>query len=118
MAKRYFLAPGKDFYLPFGAQEAITRKNISDEVVADLVERFPKLLGSVFIDSEATDESTEPKAPVSQQKPAEQPLERTSKADLHKKYFQLTGKAADDKLNHAGLVALVSKEIEAAKLLG
>lgn len=118
MARRFSLAPGVPYYVPFGSVEAITPTTINDEVVADLIAKFPKLAGRVFIDSEADGQRQEVKPPEAPEGLGDKPLERTSKADLHKTYFQLTGKAADQKLNHPELVALVAKEIEAAKLLG
>jgi len=109
MSKRYSLPNGTS-YRPFGIGEVYTNDNIDDEKVERLFKVNPEAK-KVFIDAEA--------------KPADggehaQPddLEALTKKELHAKYVELTGSAADEKLNKDNLLTLVREEVAAKALLG
>jgi hypothetical protein len=111
MGKRYSLPHGKA-YRPFNSGEVITNDNITDEIVEAILKTSPEAK-KVFLDSENQGSPEQPTAGN-----GAEDFSKLTKKELHAKYVELTGKAADEKLNHAGLLALVNFEIEAAGALG
>lgn len=115
MSKRYSLPEGKT-YRPFGSSEVITNQNITDKMVESLIKQDPNH-AKAFIDAEAKpaapkkDENTGTGSEASD-------ISKLTKKELHAKYAELAGKAADEKLNHPALVALVKGEMDAKALLG
>lgn len=105
--KRYSLPNGKAFR-PFGLGLVITNDNITDEMVENLLKTNPDA-AKVFIDAEA--------APEGESEPGDG-LDALTKKELHAKYVELSGKAADEKLNKEALLALVRDEVAAKALLG
>lgn len=116
MGKKYVMKPGQA-YRPFGAQEAITDKNLQDTDVERLIKETPKLLGTVFFEIEKGGVPTAPAAGTADKDDKGENLSDLTKAGLADLYTQLTGQTADPKLNKADLLALVEKEQEAKKLL-
>lgn len=78
-------------------------------MVEALISQHPEVR-KVFIDAGANYN-----APVV--KPTSE-LDQLTKKELHSKYASLTGKAADDKINKADLLALVQYELDAKAMLG
>lgn len=112
MAKRYSLPEGQT-YRPFGSSEVVTNQNITDELVEQLIKADPSHK-KAFIDSEGQVKKDENKANGFEASE----ISKLTKKELHAKYVELTGKAADEKLNHPALVLLVTTEMNAKALLG
>jgi hypothetical protein len=111
---KYKLKKDQTFRM-FGTGEVLSNDNITDEKVEAILKLQPELEGKIFIDTTKEEAPALPPAPPAS---IDDELNALTKKDLHAKYFELTGKAADEKANKEALVALVKAELEAKAALG